>query len=129
MPRFDVVDNEEQHAFFQFYQFNQYREVLARLGCQGNALLKMGMTLVFVPEKGEAISAELKYVAQIPDIANRTDGYFTVSVEELERFAQERFKGVRLVGPDRQSAKVLNFTKTGSKNLNRRAKEALEKLN
>ena len=98
------------------------------LSCTGDVKLAPGTTLAFTPNKGEAIFAELKYVATLPDLKNRFDGYFTIEAEELEQMAKEQFKSVRLLGANRQASKVFNLTRNGSKNLNRRAEEALKKL-
>ncbi len=128
IPRFTIVEGEQQNLYVTFYQFNQYQEVLAVLGSLGEAKMTPGMRLAFVPQKGDALSAELKYVAATPQVENRLDGYFTLKEEELKRLANEKFKSIRLLTAGGQVTKTYNFTNKGSKNLNRRAEEALKKL-
>jgi hypothetical protein len=128
IPKFPIVQADEQQIDFRFYQFNQYREVLVILSCTGDVKLAPGTTLALTPNKGEAIFAELKYVATLPDLKNRFDGYFTIEAAELERLAKEQFKSLRLLSANRQVSKVFNLTRSGSRSLNRRAEEALKKL-
>ncbi|MBK7937843.1 MAG: hypothetical protein IPJ82_12450 [Lewinellaceae bacterium] len=128
MPRFSIVETEKQNLDLRFYQFNQYREVLAVLGGQGDAKFKPGIRLAFVPEKGDAIFAELKYVASIPEAQNRQEGYFTVSGDDLTRLSKEKFKSIRLIEAGNPALKVFNLTRSGSKNVNRRAEDALKQL-
>lgn len=128
VPRFSIVETEKQNLDLRFYQFNQYREVLAVLGGQGDAKFKPGIRLAFVPEKGDAIFAELKYVASIPEAQNRQEGYFTVSGDDLTRLSKEKFKSIRLIEAGNPALKVFNLTRSGSKNVNRRAEDALKQL-
>lgn len=128
VPRFSIVETEKQNLDLRFYQFNQYREVLAVLGGQGDAKFKPGIRLAFVPEKGDAIFAELKYVASIPEAQNRQEGYFTVSGDDLTRLSKEKFKSIRLIEAGNPTLKVFNLTRSGSKNVNRRAEDALKQL-
>lgn len=114
--------------YFTFYQFNQYREVLAVMGSLGEAKMTPGTKISFVPEKGAELTAEVKYVSTTPQIENRSDWYFTLEADELARLANEKFKGVRLLNTGGQVTKSYSFTSKGSKNLNRRAGEALKKL-
>ncbi|HRI60580.1 MAG TPA: hypothetical protein PK228_12670 [Saprospiraceae bacterium] len=129
IPRFAIVEGEQQNLYVTFYQFNQYQEVLAVLGSLGEAKMSPGMRVVFVPQKGDELSAELKYVAATPQVQNRLDGYFTMKEDELKRLANEKFKSIRLLTAGGQATKTFSFTNKGSKNLNRRAEEALKKLN
>ncbi len=128
IPRFSVVEGDNQYMDFKFYQFNQYREVLAVLGSQGGTQFQPGMMLSLIPEKGEAIVTELKYVAQTPDLKNRYDGYFTLTADELVRLSKERIKSVRVLTSSRQMIRAYNLTRSGGKNLTRRAGEALKQL-
>ena len=86
------------------------------------------MMLSLIPEKGEAIVTELKYVAQTPDLKNRYDGYFTLTADELVRLSKERIKSVRVLTSSRQMIRAYNLTRSGGKNLTRRAGEALKQL-
>ncbi|MBV6438777.1 MAG: hypothetical protein DYG98_12280 [Haliscomenobacteraceae bacterium CHB4] len=128
IPRFTVLESETQNMFVTFYQFNQYREVLAVLGSLGEAKMTPGTKIAFMPEKGGEITAEVKYVSTTPQVENRSDWYFTLSADELARLANEKFKGVRLLHANGQVFKTYKFSNKGSKNLNRRAGEALKKL-
>ena len=129
LPRFAIVEEEQQNMYFTFYQFNQYREVLAVLGSLGEAKMSPGTKISFVPEKGGELAAEIKYVSTTPKVANRLDGYFTLREEDLKRLANEKCRSVRLLGSGGQVIKTYKFTNKGSKDLNRRAAEALKKLN
>ena len=128
IPRFAIVEQEQQYLGFTFFQFNEHRDMLAILSSLGQAKLLLGKRLAFVPEKGDAIVTKLIYVSETPDVKNRSDGYFILSAEDLGRLANEKFKAVRLIDVDGKTAKKFNFTHSGSKNLNRRANEALKKI-
>lgn len=128
IPRFTVLESEKQNMFFTFYQFNQYREVLAVMGSLGEAKMTPGTKISLVPEKGAELTAEVKYVSTTPQVENRSDWYFTLDADALERLAKEKFKAVRLLNANGQVTKTYNFTNKGSKNLSRRAAEALKKL-
>lgn len=129
IPRFTVLESEKQDMFFTFYQFNQYREVLVLLGSLGEAKMTPGSKITFLPEKGAELNAEIKYVSTTPRVEQRSDWYFTLSADELARLADEKFRGVRLIGTAGQNLGTYNFTNKGRRNLNKRAGEALEKLN
>ncbi len=129
MPSFPLVEPGGQNYLdLKFFQFNQYREVLAILGIQGETKLQTGMRLAFTPDKGETIFAEFKYVATFQQSQNRMEGYFTISGEDLVRLSKEKFKSIRLINADNKGLKIINLNRSGSKNLNRRADEALKKL-
>lgn len=128
IPRFPVVETDDQKLDLKFYQYNQYREVLAVLGSQGNVKFQPGTRLAFVPDKGDAIFAELKYVATIQQAQNRLEGYFTISGDDLTRLSKEKFKSVRIIGAGNQSLKVFNLNRGDGKTLNRRAEDALKQL-
>ena len=128
IPRFAVVEQEEQYMGFTFFQFNEHRELLAILSSLGDAKLLLGKSVAFVPEKGDSVATKLIYVSETPEVKKRSDGYFKLSAEDLERLANEKFKSVRLIDADGRTAKTFNFTRSGSKNLNRRANDALKKL-
>ena len=128
IPRFPIVEGEEQNIYFTFFQFNQYEEVLAVLGILGETQLSPGMKLAFVSEKGNDLMAELKYVASTVQTSKRLDGYFTLKQEDLQRLSNEKFKTVRLSDAGGKLIQTFAFTKRGSRELNRRAGEALKKL-
>ena len=128
IPRFPVVETDNQAIDLKFYQFNQYREALLVLGSVGDVKFQPGMRLAFLPEKGDALFADLKYVASIPQAQNRQEGYFTFTGDELNRLAKDKFKSIRLIGADNQPLKVFNIPRSGSKNINRRAEDALKQL-
>lgn len=128
IPRFPIVEGEEQNIYFTFFQFNQYEEVLAVLGILGETELSPGMKLAFVSEKGNDLPAELKYVASTVQTSKRLDGYFTLKQEDLQRLSNEKFKTVRLSDAGGKLIQTFAFTKRGSRELNRRAGEALKKL-
>lgn len=128
IPRFAIVETGDQNLDLKFYQYNQYREVLAVLGTQGNVRFQPGTRLAFVPDKGDAIFAELKYVATIQQAQNRLEGYFTISGDDLTRLSKEKFKSVRIIDAGNHALKVFNLSRAGSKNLNRRAEDALKQL-
>lgn len=128
IPRFPIVEGEEQNMYFTFFQFNQYEEVLAVLGILGETQLSPGMKLAFVSEKGNDLMAELKYVASTIQTSKRLDGYFNLKQEDLQRLSNEKFKTVRLSDASGKLIQNFTFSKRGSKELNRRAGEALKKL-
>jgi hypothetical protein len=128
IPRFNVIESEEENLFFTFYQFNEYREVLAVFGSLGEAKMIPGTKISLVPDKGGELTSEVKYVATTPQIENRSDWYVTFDADELARLANEKFKAIRLLNASGQVTKTYKFTGKGSKNLNRRAGEALKKL-
>jgi hypothetical protein len=128
IPRFTVIESERQDMFFTFYQFNQYREVLAVIGSLGEAKMTPGTKISLVPEKGGELTAEVKYVSTTPQVENRSDWYVTFESEDMARLANEKFKFIRLLNQSGQVIKTYKFTSKGNKNLNRRAAEALKKL-
>ncbi|GAB4496445.1 MAG: hypothetical protein OHK0019_28170 [Saprospiraceae bacterium] len=128
MPRFALMESERQDLFFTFYQYNEFREVLAMMGSLGETKMVPGAKIILVPEKGEEVVAEIKYVATTPQMAERSDWYFTLAADELVRLSNERFKAVRLVNTGGKSSKTYNFSNRGSKELKRKAGDALKKL-
>ncbi|MCW5921126.1 MAG: hypothetical protein KIS77_02195 [Saprospiraceae bacterium] len=128
IPRFPIVEGEKQNMFFTFYQFNQFQEVLILLGSLGEARMTPGMKLAFVPEKGADLVAELKYVATTPKVENRMDGYFTLDEAQMKSLAAERIKSVRLLNESGQVLKTYALTSRGSRDLNRRAADAVKKM-
>lgn len=134
MKAADLVSEDQQAVRLYFYQHNEFGETLLYFDCQGEVNLKPGMQVEFTPEKGSAVVASLKYVADIKPYSNRFTGYFFLKEEELKALAEgPRVKKLRFVlrppasGPN-PVVQSYSLSRHDGKELAKRAKEALEKL-
>lgn len=127
IDKFEIVNSNGQYMDFKYFQFNQYREVLAILGSIGSITFQPGMSVSLVPEKGTAISADLRYVAFTKE-DSRYAGYFALSPNDLQRLTNEKIKRIRVFDAKQKPLGTFNLTSNGSKNLKKKAEEALREL-
>ena len=127
MPKFSIVETNNQNFDIKFFQYNQYREILLVLTGLGNIKFSPGMKVALIQENGNEILSQIKYVATTPQAPDRYDGYFTIVPDDLDLVIREKVKSIRLTGSDNKSREY-TLSRSGCRNLLSNAKKAAKLL-